>query len=126
MFAAHRADSDDEEGDDDSEEEEEEEGSEEGEDEDAQEDGAGGDGRVVELLEQFQSATLAANADSSGREEGASDEDGEALDTFNPDHERIKRQVQKDRQARQKAGKRRSRNSSKLSIKGRLVHKNDW
>ncbi|CAH0477147.1 unnamed protein product [Peronospora belbahrii] len=56
----------------------------------------------------------------------AADSEDKAQDSFAIENEIIKQRVQRDRQVRQNVGKRRSRNSSKLSIKGKLYHKNDW
>lgn len=78
---------------------------------------------VEGLAEKVDAITLDEQADGSENEE----EGGEEEDSFAVENEIIKQRVQRDRQARQKAsGKRRSRNTSKLSIKGRLYHKNDW
>ncbi|RLN44016.1 hypothetical protein BBJ28_00008300 [Nothophytophthora sp. Chile5] len=66
-------------------------------------------------------------AGSEGSNDGEEEDDDESQDSFAVENEVIKQRVQKDRQARQKTGgKRRSRNSSKLSVKGKLYHKSDW
>lgn len=81
---------------------------------------------VPDLVQGVKATTLDCQADGSD-EYAEDDEDEEAQDSFAVENEIIKQRVQRDRQARQKAsGKRRSRNSSKLSIKGKLYHKNDW
>lgn len=92
---------------------------EEGEDED--------DNEEVRKVETGMAATaLEDQAEESNKDYG-NDVDENALDAFAVESEIIKQRVQRDRQARQKAsGKRRSRNAAKLSIKGKLYHKNDW
>ncbi|KAE9048894.1 Serine/threonine-protein kinase [Phytophthora rubi] len=83
------------------------------------------DDEVPDLAQGVEATTL----DNEGGESGDDDDsDGdEKQDAFAVENEVIKQRVQRDRLARQKAGgKRRSRNSSKLSIKGKLYHKNDW
>lgn len=117
MFAAHRAESEDEESSDESDDDDEEEDSSDEDEAAATEEGGAVDAVTTQM------AASAVDDQAAGSE---SDEDGDAPDLFDPDHERIKRQVQKDRQARQKGGRRRSRNNAKLSIKGRLVHKDQW
>ncbi|CAI5744550.1 unnamed protein product [Peronospora destructor] len=78
---------------------------------------------VPELTQRVKETTLHCQAD--GSDEDADDD--EAQDSFSVENEIIKQRVQRDRQARQNAGaKRWSRNTSKLSIKGKLYHKNDW
>lgn len=57
---------------------------------------------------------------------GKDDEDDEETATVDTESEMIKRQVQKDMQARFKAGRRKTRNNAKLSVKGKLVHKDQW
>lgn len=54
------------------------------------------------------------------------DEEDEETTALDVENEMIKRQVQKDMQARLKAGRRKTRNNAKLSIKGKLVHKDMW
>ncbi|ETK83766.1 Atypical/RIO/RIO2 protein kinase [Phytophthora nicotianae P10297] len=117
IFSAHQnveeSDSDD-----DNEDESEEES--EGEEED-------GDAEVPDLVQGVEATTLDDQADGSEEEISGEVDDEEAQDSFAVENEIIKQRVQRDRQARQKAGgKRRSRNSAKLSIKGKLYHKNDW
>ena len=81
------------------------------------------DEEVPELVQRVKETTLYSQID--GSDEDA--EDDKAQDSFSVENEIIKQRVQRDRQARQNTGaKRRSRNSSKLSIKGKLYHKNDW
>ncbi|GMF20737.1 unnamed protein product [Phytophthora lilii] len=83
------------------------------------------DEEVPDLVQGVEATSLNGQAESDGDDEDDNDE--EAQDEFAVENEIIKQRVQRDRQARQKAGgKRRSRNSSKLSIKGKLYHKNDW
>ncbi|KAG3107946.1 Serine/threonine-protein kinase [Phytophthora idaei] len=88
------------------------------------EDEAKDDGEVPDLVQGVDATTLDGQA---GEEDSGDDVDEETQDAFAVENEIIKQRVQRDRQARQKAGgKRRSRNSAKLSIKGKLYHKNDW
>ncbi|OWZ24554.1 Atypical/RIO/RIO2 protein kinase [Phytophthora megakarya] len=94
------------------------------EDESEDEEEADDDAEVPDLVQGVEATTLDPRSD---EDEGDDDDDdGEAQDSFAVENEIIKQRVQRDRQARQKAGKRRSRNSSKLSFKGKLYHKNDW
>ncbi|KAL4125020.1 hypothetical protein PRIC2_008611 [Phytophthora ramorum] len=90
------------------------------EDDESEEEGAGGED-VPELVQSVEATALDSQAD------GSDDDEEEAQDAFAVENEIIKQRVQRDRQAREKAsGKRRSRNSSKVSFKGKLYHKNDW
>ncbi|KAF1795248.1 Serine/threonine-protein kinase Rio2 [Phytophthora cactorum] len=110
IFSAHQNVEESDSDDDDNEDESEEEG--EGEDE------AKDDGEVPDLVQGVDATTLDGQA---GEEDSGDDVDEETQDAFAVENEIIKQR------ARQKAGgKRRSRNSAKLSIKGKLYHKNDW
>lgn len=85
------------------------------------------DEEVPDLVEGVQNAVIDTQTNGTDEEDSDNESDGEEQDAFAAENEIIKQRVQRDRQARQKAsGKRRSRNSSKLSIKGKLYHKNDW
>ncbi|RLN59181.1 hypothetical protein BBJ29_003946 [Phytophthora kernoviae] len=93
--------------------------------EEEEEEGDADDQEVGDLAKGVEATTLESQVDGSDNTEG--EDDNEEQDSFAVENEIIKQRVQRDRQARQKAsGKRRSRNSAKLSIKGKLYHKNDW
>ncbi|KAF4319436.1 hypothetical protein BBO99_00002101 [Phytophthora kernoviae] len=97
----------------------------ESEEEEEEEEGDTNDQEVGDLAKGVEATTLESQVDGSDNTEG--EDDNEEQDSFAVENEIIKQRVQRDRQARQKAsGKRRSRNSAKLSIKGKLYHKNDW
>ncbi|CEG47828.1 atypical rio rio2 protein kinase [Plasmopara halstedii] len=93
-----------------------------------EEEGEGGDdvAKVHELEIGVEATTLDSQADELTNDYGYDDVE-DTLDASALESEFIKQRVQRDRQVRQKgSGKRRSRNFSKLSIKGKLYHKNDW
>lgn len=76
---------------------------------------------------EIEAITLNSQTDASDNDDGSGDSDEEAQDIAPIENQSIKQRVQRDRQARQKSGSmRRSRNSAKLSIKGKLYHKNEW
>ena len=80
---------------------------------------------MAHLALDVEGVTLDSQVD--GSKERTDDDGDEAQDLYSAENEMIKQRVQRERQARQKeGGKRRSRNVSKLSIKGKLYHKNDW
>uniref|UniRef100_A0AAV1VL51 Serine/threonine-protein kinase RIO2 n=1 Tax=Peronospora matthiolae TaxID=2874970 RepID=A0AAV1VL51_9STRA len=80
---------------------------------------------VAHLALDVEGVTLDSQVD--GSKEPTEDDSDEAQNSYSAESEVIKQRVQRERQARQKeGGKRRSRNASKLSIKGKLYHKNDW
>uniref|UniRef100_M4BXJ4 Serine/threonine-protein kinase RIO2 n=1 Tax=Hyaloperonospora arabidopsidis (strain Emoy2) TaxID=559515 RepID=M4BXJ4_HYAAE len=80
---------------------------------------------LAHLALDVEGVTLDSQVD--GSKERTDDDGDEAQDLYSAENEMIKQRVQRERQARQKeGGKRRSRNVSKLSIKGKLYHKNDW
>ncbi|KAJ0403416.1 hypothetical protein P43SY_003987 [Pythium insidiosum] len=116
MFSAHRASNSDDEDDEDEAEGEHHEA-------DAQEDVAD---RVDGL--DINDAHSEADDEEGGEEVDDSEEDNSDDDTeyLSAENELIKRRVQKDIAKRVKAKRRSTRNASKLSVKGRLVHKDQW
>lgn len=78
--------------------------------------------RHVSVKEQ----AAAAQAETDEASDDEEEEEEEATTALDVENEMIKRQVQKDMQARLKAGRRKTRNNAKLSIKGKLVHKDMW
>ncbi|DBA00759.1 TPA: hypothetical protein N0F65_001230 [Lagenidium giganteum] len=115
IFSAHRAGSDE---------------SEDEEDSDAE--GEGEDDGTDEVAEGMASMIVADNHSDAGadgghdsEDSGDDDDDEETCDQNEVTAELIKRRVQKS-MVRRPTGKRGSRNQSKLSIKGRLAHKDQW
>lgn len=67
------------------------------------------------------------DADAGTGSAGDNDDEGElTTDAVSAQNELIKRRVQLAAQARLKAGKRKTRNNAKLSVKGRLYHKDQF
>jgi hypothetical protein len=110
MFSAHRVGSDEEDGEDEGDENDE----------------------ADELADQLEQVAVGDGAydgeggDGSDGEEEEEEEEEEDGDQVDAESEFIKRRVQKDMKSRVKAKLRGSRNTSKLSVKGRLVHKDMW
>lgn len=120
IFSAHQnvedSDSDDGSADDESVEQDEEESGEESDEEE----------KLVHLVQGVKDAMLDSQVDH-GSNEPVDEDIDETQGSYIVENEVIKQRVQRERQTRQKeGGKRRSRNTSKLSIKGKLYHKNDW
>ncbi|TMW68739.1 hypothetical protein Poli38472_006207 [Pythium oligandrum] len=118
MFSAHRRnDSDDEEGDED--------------DENENEEGEEDEEALAEQLERVNVGDDNEHSDA-GADDGegeSSEEEGEeeeGTNSLNAETEFIKRRVQKDIKGRGKSQRRSTRNAAKLSVKGRLYHKDQW